>query len=153
MAWTTPRDWTDGELVTEALLDTHLRDNLLALTTWASYTPTWTTGTVGNGTLVGRYLQAGGLCHFSARLVYGSTTSSSSVGWTFSLPVTSAGDAAASAFILNDGVTYYTGVAHIAAGATNFHIVTHASATTIGYNAPFAWATNDFLVVSGTYEI
>lgn len=28
MAWTTPRTWTTGEIVTAALLDTHLRDNL-----------------------------------------------------------------------------------------------------------------------------
>jgi hypothetical protein len=27
-SWTTPRDWTTDELVTEAMLDTHVRDNL-----------------------------------------------------------------------------------------------------------------------------
>lgn len=31
MAWTTPRTWVVGELVTAALLNTHLRDNLDAL--------------------------------------------------------------------------------------------------------------------------
>jgi len=31
MAWTTPRDWTGGEFVTEAMMDTHVKDNLLAL--------------------------------------------------------------------------------------------------------------------------
>lgn len=31
MAWTTPRDWTNTETVTEAIMDTHVRDNLLAL--------------------------------------------------------------------------------------------------------------------------
>jgi hypothetical protein len=29
MAWTAPRTWTTGELVTAAFLNTHLRDNLL----------------------------------------------------------------------------------------------------------------------------
>lgn len=28
MSWTTPRTWTTGELVTKAILDTHVRDNL-----------------------------------------------------------------------------------------------------------------------------
>lgn len=28
MTWTTPRDWADEELVTAALLNTHLRDNM-----------------------------------------------------------------------------------------------------------------------------
>ena len=31
MAWTTPRDWTGGEFVTEAMMDTHVRDNQLAM--------------------------------------------------------------------------------------------------------------------------
>lgn len=30
MAWTNPRTWVSGEVVTAALLNTHLRDNLLA---------------------------------------------------------------------------------------------------------------------------
>ncbi len=30
MPWTAPRDWSSGELVTEAIMDTHIRDNLLA---------------------------------------------------------------------------------------------------------------------------
>lgn len=28
MAWTVPRDWTTGEIVTETMMDTHVRDNL-----------------------------------------------------------------------------------------------------------------------------
>lgn len=28
MAWTTPKDWADGDVVTESDLDTHVRDNL-----------------------------------------------------------------------------------------------------------------------------
>jgi hypothetical protein len=31
MAWTAPRTWTDGELVTKAIMDPHIRDNLLAV--------------------------------------------------------------------------------------------------------------------------
>ena len=30
MAWTAPRTWTDGELVTKAIMDPHVRDNFLA---------------------------------------------------------------------------------------------------------------------------
>ena len=33
MAWTAPRTWTDDEVVTAALLNTHLRDNMLFLST------------------------------------------------------------------------------------------------------------------------
>ena len=31
MAWTTPRDWSTGEFVNEAMMDTHIRDNFLAM--------------------------------------------------------------------------------------------------------------------------
>ena len=31
MAWTTPRTWTTGEVVTKTIMDTHVRDNLNAL--------------------------------------------------------------------------------------------------------------------------
>ena len=31
MAWTSPRTWVSSELVTASMLNTHLRDNLLAL--------------------------------------------------------------------------------------------------------------------------
>jgi hypothetical protein len=31
MAWTTPRTWATGELVTKTIMDTHIRDNLNAL--------------------------------------------------------------------------------------------------------------------------
>ncbi|MGH2373036.1 MAG: hypothetical protein ACRDIC_06100 [bacterium] len=31
MGWTAPRTWTDGELVTKAIMDPHVRDNLLAV--------------------------------------------------------------------------------------------------------------------------
>ena len=33
MAWTTPRDWTYGDIPTAALFNTHIRDNLNALST------------------------------------------------------------------------------------------------------------------------
>lgn len=33
MGWTSPRTWTDGEVATAALFNTHLRDNLLVLKT------------------------------------------------------------------------------------------------------------------------
>ena len=65
MAWTTPRTWTSAEVVTKTIMDTHIRDNLNAMSSWTSYTPTWTgtggTPTVGNGTLSGSYLSYGGV--------------------------------------------------------------------------------------------
>jgi hypothetical protein len=67
MAWTTPRTWVTGELVTAALLNAHLRDNLNALVpvgvdAWTAFTPTVkfgaTTATVANDS---RYMRVGRL--------------------------------------------------------------------------------------------
>lgn len=53
--WTTPaKDWTTGDVVTAALLDTHLRDNMdylqqefvAKLGQWTSYTPAFTQSAV-----------------------------------------------------------------------------------------------------------
>ena len=35
MAWTTPRRWVGGDMATAALLNTHIRDNLMSLSTHA----------------------------------------------------------------------------------------------------------------------
>ena len=43
MAWTIPRTWVDKEVVTKAIMDTHVRDNLNALSTHAH------TGAAGDG--------------------------------------------------------------------------------------------------------
>jgi hypothetical protein len=43
MAWTVPRLWTTGELVNASLLNTHVRDNLLAQSTHGH------TGVAGDG--------------------------------------------------------------------------------------------------------
>lgn len=52
MAWTAPRTWTTGEVVTAAILNTHVRDNLTALGTMIDATNGLTADAVlsGNGT-------------------------------------------------------------------------------------------------------
>lgn len=50
MAWTAPRTWSTGELVTATMMNTHVRDNLLALKTppaasVATFSATSTTST------------------------------------------------------------------------------------------------------------
>ena len=34
MAWTAPRTWTTGEVVTASIMNTHVRDNQLAIKSW-----------------------------------------------------------------------------------------------------------------------
>lgn len=80
MAWTTPRTWVAGETVTAALMNTHVRDNELALfalatADYTAYTPTLTNLTLGNGTRSAAYIQFGKLTVVTLDIVFGSTTS------------------------------------------------------------------------------
>ena len=79
MAWTTPRTWTTGELVTAALLNSHLRDNLNVVN------PTETTITFdGGGAAIttGSFMDLGSFA-FSMTIsrweIY--TTEASSIQW------------------------------------------------------------------------
>lgn len=79
MAWTAPRTWTTGELVTAAQLNTNVRDNLNAAfpntTDWDDWTPGNSAGlAIGNGTATGRYIQVGKLVALTGHIILGSTS-------------------------------------------------------------------------------
>lgn len=90
-----PRTWVVGEVVTAALLNQEIRDQITSmLDTWTSYTPTWTAATtnpsLGNGTIVGRYIKIGRTCTAVIKLTMGSTTTYGSGLYRFGIPFTSA---------------------------------------------------------------
>ena len=157
MAWTAPKTFVADGVLTAAELNTHLRDNLLALTTWASYTPTWTatggTPTIGNGTLEGEYIEAGELCHLRIRLTIGSTTSiSGTSSWLFSLPFASVGAAAGAAVVYDASASVQSGVAQIQSGSAS--VYTHVQGSgVIGATVPMTWATSDYMQISITYKV
>jgi len=94
MAWTSPRSWISGEVVTAALLNTHLRDNLLAIgagaaNAWTAYTPT-VRANANTVTISGndsRYGQIGKTVHVTGQV---NVTSAAALGViAVALPVTS----------------------------------------------------------------
>lgn len=58
MAWTTPQTWPSLTDLTASEFNVHIRDNLNAMTTWATYSPTLTNWTLSDGTLDGYYIIA-----------------------------------------------------------------------------------------------
>lgn len=161
MAFTSPRTWVSGEDVTAALMNTHVRDNLKALTEFQSYTPTWTGATtnpvLGNGTKTGAYVQAGDVVDFYVSIAMGSTTTYGSGAWILTLPV-----APASLRWM------FTGTARDSSAGTTFPLSGEISGsllllrsfpTTAGNafsnvtaSVPMTWATSDELFVSGRYR-
>lgn len=156
MAWTTPRTWVAGEVVTAAILNTHIRDNLNAIgAAWTSYTPTWvastTNPTVGNGTLTGAYMQAGKYVAFRIYIVFGSTTTRGSGEYRFGYPVTAA--------VVNNpgicGYVYRAGFSNIVGNGYATTAVRAAITTTnaaVGDSTPIVFTTADEIHLGGVFE-
>lgn len=78
MAWTTPRTWVPGELVTASMMNTQIRDNQSFLySNISSWTPTITFDTPGNlnvvyATQIGTWARGGG--YVFARMVIVTST-------------------------------------------------------------------------------
>lgn len=156
MVWTPPRDWTTGELVTAALMNTHLRDNLKAIgDAWTAYTPTLTGITLGNGTLTAKYLQAGKLFIGRVKFVAGATTTYSAANLSFTLP-------AAFNTALNGTDVLGAGQVNNGSGATRRLVTVAPTGTaaavlayeggTVTNSAPFAFGTSSQIAFEFTYE-
>jgi hypothetical protein len=128
---------------------------------WTTYTPSLNQITLGNGTLVGRYVEiTTGTIAFSVRLTIGSTTSFVSSYSEISLPF-----ATKQATMVNCWFYDYSTNANfpsispvISAGGTGVSLrVLSKSGTYVDYTAvysavPFSWATDDYIILNGVYE-
>jgi hypothetical protein len=121
---------------------------------WQSYTPTWTNLTVGNGTVVTKYVRIGSMVTYTGKITIGSTTS---IGGFVSvaLPVTAQDSFLnGSARYVDDGTRNYVGAVSISAGGTALAF-THSESGGFGsWNAtnPFTIATDDVISWNITYE-
>lgn len=165
MAWTAPRTWTAGEVVDAAMMNAHVRDNLKAIgDPWTAYTPTWTATTtnpdIGNGTIVGHYIQAGNLVIFRAVITAGSTTTFGTGTYLISLPVTAGGAGRSPmAGVLRDdsAAADYPIMGLLVSGVTSVSLRTWPTAAGAAFaqvtpTVPVTLAANDSLTITGTYE-
>lgn len=162
MVWHPPKTWTPGEVVTAAELNEQVRDNLLHLSgEWTTYTPAWTNAgtpapSVGNGSLVGRYLQTGRQVQLTIYLTIGSTTNLGSTGWRFGLPpgVAPAGgnwQAVGSGIVSQTGIQYGLITSWVTSTGGALVAVTSAG-TRLGQNGPGTWAAGSTLSLQATLE-
>lgn len=151
MAWTSPRTWVSGEVITAALLNTHVRDNQLELNgtagAWTAYTPTIQGFT---GTLVhARYKQHGKTTHVQVRYTITGVTGNLQVGLPI-VPQVSSQTGLGSVLGIDSGVSYYDGVVFFDTGS----FVSFANNGSIWSAAiPFTWgASGDAFGFQATYE-
>lgn len=127
---------------------------------WTTWTPTLGNITLGNGSTTSVYNQIGKTVNFYFRFNMGSSSSMGSAPY-ITLPVNAARTHCVflPTWIWDAGTAYYTGFAINDGGATNLvFFVSKADgtytniATTISSTVPMTWATNDAIVVTGSYE-
>ena len=154
--------YLDG--VTSAV-QTQINGKLTTPGVWTSYTPTWggasSNPAIGNGTLVGRYVQIGTLVIFRIFLQAGSSTTFGSGYWHFNYPPINRSTNESVLPGIN-GIMYD---ASLNTYSTIFGIFEHSStqfalgsagsagaANAIGSISPMTWATSDLVRIYGIYE-
>ena len=125
-----------------------------------SYTVTPANLTIGNGAILGRYIQAGKMVFIEVYLQWGTTTSSSGT-WNFNLPP---GMVAAFNQVLHAMVNVVNGTnlflpatAQINISGNNFAVFSPSNSQihgqTLSGTWPGVWASNDSMMFSGWIEI
>ena len=131
---------------------------------WTSYTPslrtengTWT---VGNGSISAKYKTIGKTCFFRMKVVVGSTTSIGGGALVFGLPVTAASaDYQFAGSMLDQGNAWYqvTGNGNYLNSTTEFACIVYSgsgrSSQGISNNVPFNFLADDYITISGSYEV
>lgn len=127
---------------------------------WASWTPTWTTITIGNATQACKYVQIGKTVTARIDVTFGNSTSVGTGKPTFTLPVTAA---SITAGLLMGAVRYNAGGV-LALGQIGYSDTTHGLLTDFLANgtyvtedqftsgAPGTWATSSTIGGTFTYE-
>lgn len=156
MAWTLPRTWVAGEVVTAALLNTHLRDNLNAVSgILADAAENIVNLPLNGATSFHRYTQIGKWVVGEFHLV---SSGAGSGTLELSLPVTavSTGLGARSigtAILTDAGTAQY--VSHLMLQTTSvarFFATSGATLSQATTTYPFTWAATDSLSGSYAYE-
>jgi hypothetical protein len=127
---------------------------------WISYTPIFANTTLGNGTVSGRYIQIGKTIFFWAKFVLGSTSAVASTP-TVTLPVATSGNYSTNQPI-GDTVAFTSlgvtpGISLWNSTTTSLLTVNNASGTydvsaVLTSSVPAAWASTNYIYVTGTYE-
>lgn len=170
MPYSTPKTWSDTELVDEDDMNTYIRDQQNAMfpggVEWDDWTPSYTNFTKGNATgEIARYLQVGDIVHIWYTITFGSTTTidSSYPAWT--LPVANhaslSGDGPpiGHTSIRDDSAAVlYGGPLMIDSDKVYPHLWNHASGSysrlsALSASAPGSLTTDDVLSFRGSYEV
>lgn len=124
---------------------------------WTAYTPTMSVFTLGNGTVLGQYMQVGKFVTFAIAMTFGSTSTAAAGVPTFTLPV---------AALTGWNNAAMEGRALFTIGSTWEGALFSAGTTTVGCylrgtlgvlsnhstTSPGTWTTGSTIQLTGTYQ-
>jgi hypothetical protein len=123
-----------------------------AFETYTDYTPTYTSFTLGNGTVnFCRYSQSGKLVHYYGKITLGSTSSVTG-SWETSIPVacktSNMGYSGTAFYYDNSGGASYGGFVYLGSGGNgaisySYDIASASNWGIVNATGPFTWATSD----------
>jgi hypothetical protein len=153
------QEWQDstGAVVASVSPTGELVGTGTSLGDWIAFTPTFTNLTLGNGTVDFAYCKIGKTVHVRYNITLGST---SSVGTSaaFNLPFTNGGmpTTVYPSLFLDSGSAFYTGFVFLASNSANFYLQNtggaYSTTGAVTSGTPFAWAVNDFMSGTFTYQ-
>lgn len=131
--------------------------------TWVAYTPTWSAVTtdpvIGNGSILGKYIQIGKLVIAQIAIQTGSTTTYGSGVYSFSLPVTSVNPLVSSfvvgtATILDasTGANYNVFAVYNGTSTTTIKMIEAGGSFEVSHGNPIFLASGDVITTSFQYE-
>ena len=132
---------------------------------WQTFTPTFESLTVGNGTLTARYIQIGKMVDWNLKLIFGSTTSITGAVQVTGLPIAPASvDASTTAIVQtlysDASGNKFWGTSHAANNNTTRIWLSPMTVSgsyirsdvDLSSTVPFTWTSTDILYVTATYE-
>lgn len=166
MAWTAPKTFSAGDVLTSSDMNTYVRDNMNAIAAVgvagaSSHTPTWTAASVspaiGNGTIAGAYTQNGKTVTYWFYVAMGTTTTYGTGEWYIDLPVTAANS---TSYGLAPGTVWSY---DSSAGTRNasfcwlqdtskIQFASHGATTNWDTSNPWTWAQGDTFIGCFVYE-
>lgn len=138
-----PRTWVAGETVSEAMMNTEIRDQFNSMfAAWTTYTPAWTASTtnpiLGTSVITGRYLKVGRRVDVTMLLTTASGTGFGAGVYSFSVPFTAASATVAylgTSRLTSSGGNTWIGQVSLASGGTTFNATFPVSTvSTLGAN-------------------
>jgi len=120
-----------------------------------AYTPAWTTSGVapslGDGVLSGVYMKIGTLVNFSILFIMGTTTTTGTGGWSFSLPVTAVSTTPIGVVMIRQSGVQFLVANFVLASTTTVQVYVPASTSAMTGTSAFTWANTDALWITGSY--